>query len=179
MWRMMLQKRSLILKALPVFLLFSLIYLDTYVHGSEEHGRMEGIKGEMGEMMHSVKVPEEYHGLKNPYWSDLEAIIEGSSIYRANCAVCHGRKGRGDGPAARTLNPKPFNFFESRHMAAMDDDYLFWRVSEGGAFPPFNSAMPAFKNALSKEEIWKVISFEHAISHSRMLIHKHKKRDHD
>lgn len=137
------------------------------------------MEGEMGGMMHSVQVPEEYRGLKNPYWSDLEAVIEGSSIYRAYCSACHGNKGRGDGPAAQTLKPEPFDFTNSSHMANMDDDYLFWRVSEGGGFPPFNSAMPSFKKVLSKEDIWKVISFEHAISHQSMLVHKHKKTDHD
>lgn len=31
-------------------------------------------------------------------------------LYRRNCAICHGAEGRGDGPAAGVLDPRPRNF---------------------------------------------------------------------
>lgn len=33
----------------------------------------------------------------------------GAEVFAANCASCHGDKGKGDGAAARTLLPRPFN----------------------------------------------------------------------
>ena len=33
----------------------------------------------------------------------------GSELFRQNCVQCHGELGRGDGPAAATLNPRPRN----------------------------------------------------------------------
>ena len=63
----------------------------------------------------------------------------------------------GDGPAANSLNPKPKPL--ATEMKSLQDDYLFWRISEGGAFAPFASAMPAWKSILSADEIWQVIAF--------------------
>ncbi|MEK7866393.1 MAG: cytochrome c [Planctomycetota bacterium] len=34
----------------------------------------------------------------------------GAELYRQNCAICHGVEGRGDGPAAGVLDPRPRNF---------------------------------------------------------------------
>lgn len=47
---------------------------------------------------HGMEIPVEYRHLKNPYWTDLEAIIAGSKIYKEKCASCHGLKGDGKVP---------------------------------------------------------------------------------
>jgi mono/diheme cytochrome c family protein len=36
-----------------------------------------------------------------------DAATRGKAIFLNSCAVCHGDKGRGDGPAARALKPGP------------------------------------------------------------------------
>ncbi len=40
------------------------------------------------------------------------------------------------------------------------DEYLLWTVSEGGK--EFGSEMPAFKEQLSREEIWHIIAYMRA-----------------
>jgi hypothetical protein len=45
----------------------------------------------------------------------------------------------------------------------MGDSYLFWRISEGGAMEPFNSAMPAWKDVLDEEARWNVIHYIRAL----------------
>jgi len=101
--------------------------------------------------------PAEYAGKTNPLVNDGAAVEAGKQLYSSNCVSCHGAKAMGDGPAANSLNPKPKPL--AAEMKSLHDDYLFWRVSEGGAFRPFTSAMPAWKSILSEEEIWQVIAF--------------------
>lgn len=103
--------------------------------------------------------PDEYADLTNPFAGDHEAAEAGAEIYEINCATCHGPEGLGDGPAAEGLDPKPASLADAHLMEDMTDGALFWRVSEGGAFEPFNSAMPPWKDALSEEQIWQVITY--------------------
>ncbi len=49
-------------------------------------------------------------------------------------------------------------------MSTMDDAYIFWRISEGGAMEPFNSGMPAWGNSLSDEQIWQLVSYLRELS---------------
>ncbi len=132
-----------------------------------------GTKHPQEKGVHRLEIPEEYRRKKNLYWSDIEAIIAGSKIYKENCARCHGASGRGDGPLAKSMNPKPFSFYDSKHMSQMNDAYLYWRTVEGGEHPPFKSKMPAYKNTLTEEEVWKVLAYAHAFSHSHFLDHDH------
>jgi len=36
-----------------------------------------------------------------------QAVANGETIYRDHCAVCHGDHGKGNGPAAGALTPRP------------------------------------------------------------------------
>ena len=67
----------------------------------------------------------------------------------------------GDGPAGEGLDPAPAPIAHTSQM--MGDAYLFWRISEGGAMEPFNSAMPAWKGALDEQSRWDVINYVQAM----------------
>jgi mono/diheme cytochrome c family protein len=100
-------------------------------------------------------VPAEYAGKTNPLGSD--AATAGKPIYDVQCASCHGAGGKGDGPAGQALTPPAANLIES--VANFADDYLHYRIAEGGTMDPYNSSMPPFKNVLSDDEIWQVVSY--------------------
>lgn len=63
--------------------------------------------------------PEEFPPLKGTVIPPVDAktlidpsnelVTHGKSLFEKNCLQCHGPLGRGDGPAAATLNPKPRN----------------------------------------------------------------------
>jgi mono/diheme cytochrome c family protein len=61
----------------------------------------------------------------------------------------------GDGAEANSLNPSPAKLAYMVQMPMLVDEYLLWTISEGGA--PFETAMPAFKNVLDRDEIWKIV----------------------
>lgn len=41
---------------------------------------------------------------------NAKLLARGEVLFKQNCTSCHGESGRGDGPAATSLNPKPRNF---------------------------------------------------------------------
>jgi mono/diheme cytochrome c family protein len=105
-------------------------------------------------------VPKPYEGAQSTVKSDKATIAEGRALYHANCETCHGPDGMGDGETGKALSPSPavLAFMITRPIAV--DPYLLWSVSEGGK--QFESKMPAFKDKLTREEIWKIIAYMRA-----------------
>jgi len=104
-------------------------------------------------------IPTEYKDKVNPLVDDPVAIASGNEAYVALCSQCHGDDGRGKGPDAAGLNPRPSDFTDQEQMQAHTDGYLFWRISDGGDFDPYNSLMTAWGTLLSEQEIWELISY--------------------
>ncbi len=100
---------------------------------------------------------------ENP--EDLGAQIDsGARIYYSNCFFCHGDKLDGKGIFASVFAPQPADFTDVGTIAQLQESYLFWRISKGGpGLPreaqPWNSAMPAWEDYLTEQEIWQVILF--------------------
>ena len=105
-------------------------------------------------------VPAEYRRQTSTVAPTEATIREGAMLYAQNCASCHGSTGLGDGEAGRALNPSPALLAYLIRMPMTFDEYLLWTIAEGGK--PVGTDMPAFKDALTKEEIWKVIAFMRA-----------------
>ncbi len=105
-----------------------------------------------------VEVPDEYAHMENPGVGDEAIAAAGQALFEANCASCHGPAGAGDGPAAPALDPPPANLADAAMMSSLSDAYLFWRISEGGAMEPFNSAMPPWK-FLTEEQRWQLVNY--------------------
>jgi mono/diheme cytochrome c family protein len=95
--------------------------------------------------------PESAKKMKNPIKPTKASIQKGKEIYEKKCALCHGDKGDGKGPAAAGLNPKPTNFRES-HGEKITDGEHFWKITTG------KGPMPSYEKELTAEERWQVIN---------------------
>ena len=76
-------------------------------------------------------------------------LNRGSQLFQANCAACHGAAGRGDGPNARNLEPKPVNFTD-RARAQQRSVFALEQVIDQGIT---GTAMPGF-SSLPAQDRW-------------------------
>jgi mono/diheme cytochrome c family protein len=102
-------------------------------------------------------VPQVYLDATNDIGFTTEAILAGGNLYAANCAKCHGDTGLGNGEMAANLAPSPALLAYLMDQPIAIDPYLLWTISEGGV--PFGTKMPAFKDSLSKEQIWQIVAY--------------------
>jgi mono/diheme cytochrome c family protein len=103
-------------------------------------------------------LPKAYALLHDPLPGTAAVLEKGARIYQQSCAACHGPRGYGNGTAGQQLNPRPANLSSIAGMPmGRSDAYMYWTISDGGQ--QFGTAMPAFKEALSKDDIWAVIHY--------------------
>lgn len=98
----------------------------------------------------------------NPVPDTAESIDRGRQTFQANCAICHGPRGLGDGPAAFTLSPRPVNL--QVHVPQHADGENFYWISEGVA----GTGMPAWKDKLTEVQRWEILRYLGALASGRM-----------
>ena len=76
-------------------------------------------------------------------------LARGAALFAENCAACHGAQGRGDGPAAKGLDPVPANFHDAARMAERSVYGLYNAVTLG---VPGTSMTPFAK--LGEQDRW-------------------------
>ena len=95
---------------------------------------------------------------QSPVAYEVRAIAHGLQLYQAQCALCHGAGGHGDGLAGQALWPRPADL-TGAHLGHHTPGDLFWWLTHG--IP--GSAMPAFAEHLSETDRWDVITFLRAL----------------
>ena len=90
--------------------------------------------------------------VKNPLAGNTAVLTDAKAVYKTTCAPCHGEKGRGDGPAAVALNPKPADH-TSGVIQSESDGSLFWKITTG------RGAMQAYKTQLTEKQRWALVNY--------------------
>lgn len=126
-----------------------------HAHGSSDTPGGKGHHGSGASGGHDMSAhwtaPAEAADRPNPVVADAASIQRGSGLYTKNCASCHGETGRGDGPVAAALTPKPPDLVV---MAPMHPDGdLFWKIENG------RGMMPAWKANLRETQIWDLVNY--------------------
>ena len=97
---------------------------------------------------------------KNPVPVDDASVAAGKAIFAQQCQPCHGEGGRGDGPQAKDLNPKPRDLGEPK-IWEQSDGAIFWKLTEG------RKPMPTFEKILTEEQRWQVINYIHGFERKK------------
>lgn len=83
----------------------------------------------------------------------------GHVVFGIHCVVCHGEEGRGDGPAAAPLDPRPRDFQDPRIMDQRTDQDLMTVIQKGGPALGKSILMPPWEGILDETEIHDVIAY--------------------
>ncbi len=103
--------------------------------------------------------------LINPLKKDPSVKInEGGVLYTKHCLFCHGDLLNGNGIFGKSFSPPPADFTRLDSILSRPQAYTFWRIMKGGKglplkYEPWNSAMPAWEETLSTEDVWKIINY--------------------
>jgi len=80
------------------------------------------------------------------------------AIYDAQCSICHGPAGAGDGPLAHQLKDEPSDWTAGGGgLKGMDDQRIFDVIAKGGMAIGRSTAMPA-NSTLSEAEVWNLVA---------------------
>ncbi len=96
--------------------------------------------------------PAEAIAQKNPLDGNKEVLADAKKLYVSMCAPCHGEKGKGDGPAAAALNPKPADH-SSKSVQAETDGSLFYKMTTG------RGPMQSFRTKLTDAQRWSLVNY--------------------
>jgi mono/diheme cytochrome c family protein len=92
---------------------------------------------------------------KNPMSATPQVLAAGRALFQKNCQRCHGPKGVGDGPDAEPEYMSDMDLTKSARAADNPDGVVFYRIWNGREDPK----MPAFKNELSRQQVWTIVTY--------------------
>ena len=97
--------------------------------------------------------PDDARKVKNPVPVTPESLAAGEQLFTDNCVLCHGEKGMGDGPGAKSIKVKPANFTDPKLQASETDGALFWKMTNG------RGPMLSWKETLTDQERWQLVNY--------------------
>jgi len=99
---------------------------------------------------------------------------QGSALFALHCSPCHGAEGKGNGPAAVALNPKPRDLTEGKFYIDANDNNETGEASDlarvilvgPGAFGG-SEAMQGWSETLSVDEVRHLVKFVESLAQER------------
>jgi mono/diheme cytochrome c family protein len=128
-------------------------------HSHQMYETREWLKQELGEKYNQPVSP-----------GTEEQLVQGKDIFTKNCVTCHGSGGKGDGPGATTLQPKPADFTDPEHSSFYSNQGRIYLIKKG--IP--GTAMAAWENTLSEEEILSVYVYVNSLKNSGEMMEHHE-----
>ena len=162
------QRRFMIL-----FIGITLSIIATFVVSGWASGNGHHHDTEMSDHMQAMQsakkeIPEEYRIMeRTPIVAGAESLQLGAELFAQNCSVCHGEKGDGKGPAAKSLQTPPANFLDTKHSSIYGPGEKYWIIGHGTK----TTGMPGFSQ-LTAVERWHLVNHIYQLQRSQSTEHK-------
>jgi len=90
-----------------------------------------------------------------------DTVNLGARIFAANCARCHGRSGKGDGPDLVKLQSavSPDDWTDKESNQELTDSFIIAMITKGGKANGKSRIMPAFGGKLSMQQVQDLLAF--------------------
>ena len=105
------------------------------------------------------QLPADAPATANPLPVNDALLSTGKKVFSDKCQKCHGPKGLGDGPDADPEHAEDMNLTNPRRAQRNPDGVVFYKVMNGRRKPK----MPAFKDELSREQVWAVVAYAQSL----------------
>lgn len=94
-----------------------------------------------------------------PWVPNPDVVSKGEALYQANCAMCHGTSGTGDGVAGLNLNPRPRDLIEGEWKQGGTPFAMFNTLTKG--IPGTSMAPYAHMSASDR---WALVHYVRSIT---------------
>ncbi len=108
-------------------------------------------------MVQGVPDFQYYEPWTSPEFSKVD-VGRGKVLYREYCAQCHGLTGKGDGPAASGLEPKPA-IHANMPFDKLPMEYLYNVINHGGPAVGKSPNMPYWNLTIGQQGVADVIAY--------------------
>jgi len=98
---------------------------------------------------------DSWANVTNPIPTSPRSLQHGKYVFQTNCIGCHGVYADGKGPAARYVQPQPFNFTQANQQAWLSDGQMYLALLYGVE----GTSMPAWGDFLTVNDIWDTVNF--------------------
>jgi mono/diheme cytochrome c family protein len=140
-------------------LLFSIFVLVPLAVGTAEYTIVASDAPDQQKSTSGWTLPPDAADTKSPVTVDDTVLAIGKKVFTDKCQKCHGPKGLGDGPDADPDHAEEMNLTNPKRADRNPDGVVFYKVMNGRRSPK----MPAFKDDLSKEQIWSVVAYAQSL----------------
>ena len=148
--------RNLILGAVGLVLmalLLALAILQLGLFPTNADARPSSLEYKIAESALDASMRRHAPHLANPVAVTPDTLIEGANLYTMNCSQCHGTLDFKPSPLEHSTYPPPPQLL--LRPLTSPEWHTFYTIRTGIRY----TAMPAWENALSDEQIWKITGF--------------------
>jgi high-affinity iron transporter len=97
---------------------------------------------------------------QGPAPSNAESVANGAKLFGRYCVSCHGKEGKGDGPAGAKLKPPPSNLADAEWKHGSSDAEILAVIHDGVK----DTGMKGFASRMTERELQDLVSYVKSLS---------------